>query len=270
MSDDVAGLTRRVPRASYEAAVPGVGRAALRRERLQHFTLALDLDPAFAASLSTGKGDTAITLPGPRPTRPAAGDLRSLLVDHLLLRRPELLRSARAALPDASAEALEARDALQHALFAAVSRPEAHYKFRCPSCPAPPAPPSPASPRAVRSYYGYGYPPPVIEDCAHVALYPQAMVALMDAHPELTFELAGLTAPDAYENPTRFVLAGEVMLGLLTSWLLPGGEDVRARRAYASWRWESSYGRPHRKKPRPAAVTLPPEGPMMQPRGARR
>lgn len=257
MSDDIAGLTRRAPRAIYEATVAGVGRVTLRRERLQHFALALDLDPAFAASLSTGKGATAITLPGPRPNRSVAGDLRSLVVDHLLLQRPELLRSTRAALPDASAEVLEARDALQSALIATVSRPESHYKFRCPSCPTPA---SPAAPRTVHSYYGYGYPPPVTEDCAHVALFPQAMVALLDAHPELTFELAGLIAPDAYENPTRFVLAGEVMLGLLTSWLLPGGEDQRARRAYTSGRWDLAYGRARRKKPRPAAVRIAWEG----------
>ncbi len=97
MSDDIAGLTRRVPRAQLRGRGAGCGprRAAPRAPSTLHPRARPR--PAFAASLSTGKGDTAITLPGPRPTRPAAGDLRSLLVDHLLLRRPELLRSARGA-----------------------------------------------------------------------------------------------------------------------------------------------------------------------------
>lgn len=257
MSDDIAGLTRRAPQASYEATVPGVGRVTLRRERSQHFNLALDLDPAFAATLSTGNGATAITLPGPRPSRSVVGDLRALLVDHRLLQRPELLSSTSAPLPDASAEVREARDALQTALIMTISRPESLHKFRCPSCPAPAAP---AAPRAVHNYYGYGYAPRVTEDCAHVALYPRVLSSLMATHPELTFEFAGLTAPDAYENPTRFVLTGEVMLGLLAAWLLPGDEDARARRAYTAGRWDWGYGRARRKKPRAAAVRIAWEG----------
>lgn len=263
MSDDIAGFTRRAPRATYEATLPGIGHVTLRREHTRYASLSLDLEPAFAASLPTGNGATQITLPGPRPTlrTTEAGDLRALLVQHHLLGRPELLRSATLALPGADDVALAARDALVQGLSVAACRPDGRHRHRCPQCPAPPAPPAPRS--ASRSFgygYGYGYERPVLEDCAHVALFALAMNALMDAYPEITLELSGLITPDAYENPTRFVLSTGVMQPMLTSWLCPGEAHDPARRGYAGWRWESTYGRPHRKRPRAAAVQVDWEG----------
>ncbi|MFO0627742.1 MAG: hypothetical protein U0325_19190 [Polyangiales bacterium] len=68
----------------------------------------------------------------------------------------------------------------------------------------------------------------------------------MNAHPELTFELANLITPDAHEAPTRFVLSTDLMPPLLTAWLLPGRALARARRAYDARSWgPRTRERPH-------------------------
>jgi hypothetical protein len=209
MSDDIAGLALRAPRDTYEAAVPGMGSATLRRVQPTGFSLTLTLDESVARSLATGKGATEVTLPGPSPahhrTFTPPGDLRALLVEHRLLHRPELLRGGRADLSDPAAA--EALDGLQITLVATVSRPSGWAYTRCAKCPEAPPP----GQRPHSSYYGIGYPAPAREHCAHVALYPKALTALMDAHPELTFEFADLLAPDAANAPTRYVLTGASM-----------------------------------------------------------
>ncbi|MFO0627743.1 MAG: hypothetical protein U0325_19195 [Polyangiales bacterium] len=82
MSDDIAGLTRRVPQPDYSAVVPGMGRVTLQRDRPRHFALALTLEPAFAASLSTGRS-APLTSPCSSPLterfRGTVGDLRALI-----------------------------------------------------------------------------------------------------------------------------------------------------------------------------------------------
>lgn len=259
MSDDIAGLALRAPRDTYEAAVPGMGLAALRRVQHQGFSLTLTLDASVAKSLATGKGATEVTLPGPSPahhqTFSPAGDLRALLVEHRLLHHPELLRGGRTDLSDPAAA--EALDGLQVTLLATVSRPSGWGYTRCAKCPETPPP----GPRPNPGYYGIGYPAPAREHCAHVALYPKALTALMHAHPELTFEFADLLAPDDREHPTRYVLTGAAMQRALLSWLLPGKEHARSRRAYVYSGWESSgYGRARRKKPRPTAARAAWEG----------
>lgn len=259
MSDDIAGLSLRAPRGTYEAAVPGVGRATLRRSPHLQFTLSLTLDVAVAKALPTGGGATEVTLPGPAAAHhvsfPRGGDLRALLVEHRLLHRPELLRDGRTELSDPAAA--EAREGLQATLVAAVSRPSGFGYTRCAKCPEAPSP----GQRPPTGYYGFGYPAPPRAHCAHVALYPKALNALMDAHPELTFEFADLLAPDATSAPTRFVLTSAAVRWALLAWLLPGRPLARSRRAYVDSGWESSgYGRTRRKKPRPTASRAAWEG----------
>jgi hypothetical protein len=83
----------------------------------------------------------------------------------------------------------------------------------------------------------------------------------MDAHPELTFELADLLTPDVDAMPTRYVLTGTAMQRALLSWLLPGKEHARSRRAYVHNAWDlSGYGRARPKKPRPTAPRAAWEG----------
>jgi hypothetical protein len=237
--------------------VPRVGHATLRRAQYGHFSLTLTLDVDVAKALPTGNGATEITLPGPAPAHQrsfsARGDLRALLLEHRLLHRPELLRAPR---PEVSVgDCADALEGLRHTLVTTVARPSGYGHIRCPKCPTAPAP------RTSVGFYGYNYAQPSGEDCAHVALFPKALAALMDAHPELTFELADLLTPDVDAMPTRYVLTGTAMQRALLSWLLPGKEHARSRRAYVHNAWDlSGYGRARPKKPRPTAPRAAWEG----------
>jgi hypothetical protein len=258
----IAGCSLSAPYAEYEVNELSFGSTTVRRDTTmpnQWGTITLFFDAETVARCASAGGASIASLVVPitpgvvdeeaEETTPTFDGMRALIVEHKLFSHPELLRQDEIENIPSHSPAGERLAALNAQLRQMVDEASFGRSTRCTACRQldPRSIPTrrPGLYTDVYSENPYLRPPP----CPHQPLLVEALKAVCDMSPELTFEWVGLLVPSFTLTPPRFVLAPAIASGTIANWL-----TGRAQSSYLGWygaEWRpkahSKTSRSHRK-----------------------
>ena len=255
----IAGVSRRAAKAVYAFEAPGGAQAsAIRRHGGGHVTVTLTLTPEAAARAKAAGGSEASVVVIDPPARyvaesswprdPRAVSLRGLLLDRALLSHPDWLADAKAAPDDLTDDERWLLHAMRVTLATQLSAVAGEAPVECKGCHElrtagyrreladieQTVVTRTQNGRRLNAQQAYELsrrlwefrskgPPPLTQTCPHIALMAAAPAALVAAHPEFAFELAGLL--DVSTEGKRFVLGQVFATALLPLWLTGRARD---------------------------------------------